>query len=97
MRALLENDTFVISMGKKSGRRARRRENSGRFFHFFLSNGMSICVLPGVGSGRIVVHSEQHTLQYTLQQLYSTIEHATNILSVSEISRAVQPGGCLFV
>ena len=75
MRALLENDPFAMSMGKN--RAARRRGNCGRFFRFFLSNGMSICVLPGFGSGRIVVHSEQYALKHTV---YSTIEHAKTIL-----------------
>ena len=40
VRALLENDPFVISMGKKSGRRACRRGNFRRFFRFLLSAGM---------------------------------------------------------
>ena len=67
MRALLENDPFVISMGKKTGRRACRSGNSGRFFRFFLSNGMLICVLPGMGSGSIVVHSELLIWEFSLQ------------------------------
>ena len=67
-------------MGEKSGRQICRGRNSGRFFRFLFSNGMWICVLPGMGSGRIVVHSEQHTLQHTP---YSTIEHAATILRMA--------------
>ena len=78
-KVLSEKRPIVISMGKKSGRRARRRGNSGRFFRFFLSNGMSICVLPGLGRGRIVAHSEQQTLRHTV---YSTIEHGITNMRV---------------
>ena len=74
---LLSKEPFVSNVGKD---RAEFQRNSGRFFRFFLSNGMLICVLPGMGSNRIVVYSEQHKLQ---RAVYSTIEHAATILRMS--------------